>query len=190
MRVEPFMAETFLRAAVTAVQQGGCALHQALDTLPVPVYVTNADGVITYHKRACIAFAGRTPRLGQDQWCVTWKLYTDTGRFLPHDQCPMAVAIQQRRSVRGVEAIAERPDGTRVNFLPYPTPLFGEDGDFIGAVNMFIDVTELRQSRRLREQAVRCRRLAHPTIDQRTVDTLISMAAEYEEKAGAIEATH
>jgi hypothetical protein len=26
----------------------------------------------------------------------------------------------------GMEAIAERPDGTRVSFISYPTPLFDE----------------------------------------------------------------
>jgi PAS domain-containing protein len=93
MRVETFMADTLLRAAVTAVQQGGWELHQALDTLPVPVYVTDPDGVITYFNRACIAFAGRTPQVGEDAWCVTWKLYTEDGHFLPHDRSvPMAPA--------------------------------------------------------------------------------------------------
>jgi PAS domain-containing protein len=80
MAVESFMAETFLQAAVTAVQQGRDELHEALDTLPVPVYVTNAQGVITYYNQACVAFAGRTPCLGQDSWCVTWKLYTEAGQ--------------------------------------------------------------------------------------------------------------
>jgi hypothetical protein len=88
----------------------------------VPIYVTSRDGVITHFNHACVAFAGRTPRVGHDSWRVTWKLYTEAGQFLPHDQCPMAVAIQQRHSVRGSEAIAERPDGTRVNFLPTPRP--------------------------------------------------------------------
>jgi PAS domain S-box-containing protein len=187
MRVEMFMADTLLRAAVTAAQQGGWELHQALDTLPVPVYVTDPNGVITYFNRACIAFAGRTPRVGEDAWCVTWKLYTEDGQFLPHDQCPMAVAIQERRAVRGIEAIAERPDGTRVNFLPYPTPVFDGDGNLVGAVNMFIDMTERKQTHALREQAARCRRLARSTTDGRTIETLNLMAAEYEQKARMIE---
>jgi hypothetical protein len=60
--------------------------------------------------------------------------------------------------------------------------LFDEDGNLIGAVNMLIDVTELRQTELLREQALRCRRLAGAVMDQRTVDTLLAMAVEYEEK--------
>jgi hypothetical protein len=56
----------------------------ALDELPAPIDVTDADGVIT-HNPACLAFAGRVPAVGRDRWCVTWKLYTEDGAFLPHD---------------------------------------------------------------------------------------------------------
>ena len=49
------------------------------------------------------------------------------------------------RSIRGVEAVAERPDGTRINFIPYPTPLFDEDGNLAGAVNLLLDVTSRRR---------------------------------------------
>jgi hypothetical protein len=35
----------------------------------------------------------------------------------------MAVAVRERRAVRGVQAVAERPDGTHVDFRPHPTPL-------------------------------------------------------------------
>ena len=49
------------------------------------------------------------------------KLYWPDGTPLPHDQCPMAIALKADRVVRGMEAAAERPDGTRVPFIPYPT---------------------------------------------------------------------
>ena len=44
----------------------------------------------------------------------------------------MAIALKENRAIRGVEAIAERPDGTRVPFIPYPTPLHDADGNLIG----------------------------------------------------------
>jgi len=53
----------------------------------------------------------------------------------------MAMALQQGRAVRGVEAIAERPDGTRVRFLPYPTPLWDAAGRLTGAINLLVDLT-------------------------------------------------
>ena len=58
----------------------------------------------------------------------------------------MAIAIRENRPVRDVEAIAERPDGSRICFAPYPTPLRDETGALIGAVNMLVDITTRKQS--------------------------------------------
>jgi len=57
----------------------------------------------------------------------------------------MAIAISERLANRGMEAVAERPDGTRVPFIPYPTPLFDDDGVLIGAVNMLVDITDRKR---------------------------------------------
>jgi PAS domain S-box-containing protein len=61
-----------------------------------------------------------------------------------HEECPMALALQTGTPVRGVEAVAERPDGTRVPFVPYPTLLYDPAGNLVGAINMLIDVTECK----------------------------------------------
>jgi PAS domain-containing protein len=160
----------------------------ALDHLPAAIYTTNAEGRITYFNQACVDFSGRTPKVGRDSWCVSWKLYTEDGEYLPHDQCPMAVAIREKQPVRGVAAIAERPDGSRVNFVPYPTPLLDDDGELIGAVNILIDMTEpLARAEHYRSQALRCRRLAHSMGDRQTSGTLILMADEYEQKAREVQ---
>jgi PAS domain-containing protein len=180
-------ADEILNTAIEAVARGGDDLFSALEALQAPIYVTDAQGVITHFNQACIGFAGRTPAVGKDRWCVTWKLYTDDGDFLPHDECPMAIAILKKTPVRGVTAVAERPDGTRVNFKPFPTPLLGRDGELLGAINMLIDVTDARQIDDLWFQSKRCRRLATAAGDQRTADTLNLMAAEYEAKARELE---
>jgi PAS domain-containing protein len=178
--------EEMVGLAVAAARHGETELQSVLAALPAPIYVTDADGWITFYNRACIGFAGRTPALGEDRWCVTWKLYCEDGSFLPHEDCPMAVAIKEKRAVRGAVAAAERPDGTRVMFTPYPTPLIGEDGDIIGAVNILIDVTDHRQAGALRAQAMRCRRLAQSLTDRQAVDTLLVMASEYDAKAQSL----
>ena len=127
------------------------------------------------------------PAIGKDSWCITWKLYTDGGEFLPHELCPMADAIKRKRAVRGVSAVAERPDGTRVNFMPYPTPVFDADGAMAGAVNILIDITDQRQTMDLRSQANRCRRLANSCGDESARETLSRMADEYDAKATGLE---
>ena len=62
-----------------------------------------------------------------------------------------------------MEAIAERPDGTRVPFIPYPTPLFDASGELIGAVNMLVDITE--RSARRRVGAAASPRSSNPSDD-------------------------
>jgi PAS domain S-box-containing protein len=115
---------------------------QLLEALPVAVYTTDADGRITFYNRAAAALWGHHPELGSSQWCGSWRLYWPDGQPLPHDECPMAITLKEGREVRGVEAIAERPDGTRVRFRPYPTPLRDSSGRLVGAVNLLMDITE------------------------------------------------
>ena len=83
---------------------------------------------------------GLRPEIGQNEFCGSWKLYWPDGTPLPHDQCPMAIALKERRAINGQEAAAERPDGTRIPFLAYPTPLFDEVGELAGAVNMLVNI--------------------------------------------------
>ena len=121
-------------------------LQELLSAIPAAIYTTDAEGKITYFNEAAVELAGRRPVLGSDEWCVTWKLYLPDGTPLPHDQCPMAVALKEGRPIRNAEAIAERPDGTRIPFIPYPTPLRDADGKVVGAINMLVDISERRHA--------------------------------------------
>ena len=184
MTMSEIPAHALLDTALGAISSGD-DFHGVLDALGVPIYLTDADGGVTYWNRACIDFAGRVPQLGRDRWCVTWKIYTTTGDFLPHDQCPMADAIRDRRAIRGKVAIAMRPDGSRRAFTPYPTPLFDDAGNLTGAVNMLVDVTEA-QTEVLADQARRCRRLAGFTHDRQASEMLDHMADDYEQAAASL----
>jgi PAS domain S-box-containing protein len=121
-------------------------LRQVLDALPAAIYTTDPDGCLTYYNRAAAEIAGREPEIGKDKWCVTFRIHTPDGKVLPHDQCPMAIALKEKRPVRGVEAMAQRPDGTLFPFLPFPTPIHDENGRLVGAVNMLVDISERKQS--------------------------------------------
>ncbi len=122
------------------------AWRQLLEALPAAVYTTDAAGRVTFFNEAAVELAGHRPELGRDLWCVSWRLHRPDGTPLPHDECPMAVALREDRPVRGVEVIAERPDGTRINLLPYPTPLHDSSGALVGAVNVLVDITERKQA--------------------------------------------
>lgn len=121
-----------------------------LEALGVAIYTTDADGRITFFNDAAAEFWGRRPELGE-AWCGSWRLFWPDGTPMQHNECPMAIALHENRPVRGREAIAERPDGTRVSFVPYPTPLRDDAGKLIGAVNVLVDVSERRSA----EEALR-----------------------------------
>ena len=129
-------------SGLAPVLVGDTQSAQILDALPVAVYATDPEGCITYYNQAAADFWGCRPALGATYWCGASKLFWPDGTALPHDECPMAVALKTGRPVRGLEAIAERPDGVRVPFIPYPTPIYDASGTLMGAVNMLLDISE------------------------------------------------
>jgi len=134
---------------------------ELLQALPVAVYTTDAAGHITFYNEAAADLWGVRPELGKSEFCGSWKLYWPDGTPLPHHECPMALALKEKRPIRGMEAIAERPDGTRVPFIPYPTPLFNASGALTGAVNTLVDITDRYQAeQRIRESETRYRGIA------------------------------
>ena len=150
-RIPKAAAEIFLAGTVEADSREGY-FRKIVDELPAAIYVTDAIGRITYFNEAAATLWGHRPSIGTSEWCGSWKLFWPDGRVLPHGECPMAIAIKEKRIVRGREAIAERPDGTRVPFEPYPTPLFDASGDLIGAVNMLIDITDRKRAEEVKQR--------------------------------------
>jgi PAS domain S-box-containing protein len=156
--------------------------QQLLQALPAAVYTTDSEGRITFYNEAAAEFAGRRPELGEF-WCVTWRLYNADGSRLPHEECPMAVALKENRPVRGAEAIAERPDGTRRWFAPYPTPLRDSAGRLSGAINMLVDITERKDAER--QQKLFIDELNHRVKNTlATVQSIVAQAARSTDEVG------
>jgi PAS domain S-box-containing protein len=133
--------------------------RELLSALPAAVYTTDAAGRITYYNEAAVAMWGHRPTLGTSEWCGSWKLFWPDGTPMRHGDCPMAIALKEDRAVRGMEAACERPDGIRVPFIPYPTPLHDERGRLMGAVNMLVDITERKRAEE--QQTLLVRELHH-----------------------------
>ena len=134
------------KRAEEALRESEARYRSVIDALPAAVYTTDAAGKITMFNQAAVELSGRVPEVGTDSWCVTWKLYHPDGTPMPHDECPMATALKTGEAVRGQEAIAERPDGSRVSFVPYPTPLHDSSGKLVGAINMLVDITDRKRA--------------------------------------------
>lgn len=129
-----------------ALRESEAQLTTLLQALPSAIYTTDEHGTITFYNRAAVETSGRVPQIGTDRWCIGWRLYWPDGTPLPFDECPMAIALKEDREIHGVEILAERPDGSRVPLLVYPTPLRDSNGKLVGAVNMLIDISERKQA--------------------------------------------
>lgn len=143
-------------------------LRELLDALPAAIYTTDRNGRLTFYNQAAATLAGREPRLGEDSWCVTWRLHDADGTPIPHDQCPMAITLKQEEPVRGAEVVAERPDGQRVPILPYPALLRDAAGTMVGGVNMLVDISA-------RKEAERRQKLLVNELNHRVKNTLATV---------------
>lgn len=188
------------RRAEAAVRKSERRSRDLLEALPVAVYETDSEGRIVFYNRAAIELSGRTPELGTDRWCVSWRLHRPDGSPLPHDECPMSVALREDRGIRGAELIAERPDGVRIPCLAYPTPLHDESGALVGAVNTLVDIgarkqAEERQQLLLREMSHRINNLfalmgGLVTLSARFARTPEELARAIQDRLGALARAH
>jgi PAS domain S-box-containing protein len=122
--------------------------YELFDHLPIAIYTCDKDGYITSFNKAAVKLWGRTPETNKELWCGSWKIFKPNGQPLPLDTCPMARTLKEGIAIEGEEIIVQRPDGVKVNVLPYPVPVFDTNGNITGAVNTLIDVTEQRSGER------------------------------------------
>lgn len=142
---------TSLRESSPARKQAGPKedepqFRTILEVLPAAVYTTDREGRLTFYNEAAVEFWGLRPALGIARWCGALRLFWPDGTVMAHEDSPLAVAVQEKHAIRGVEAVAERPDGTRVPFIAYPTLLRNSAGEVTGAVNMLIDISDRKQA--------------------------------------------
>jgi diguanylate cyclase (GGDEF)-like protein len=119
---------------------------RVLDQLPACVYMTDAQGLVTYANRYATQLVGREPRIGEDRFTIAHRLFTIDGISVPDASSPMAITLRDATPIRGVEMLLERPDGVRVPVMPLPTPLFDADGALCGGFTLLIDISARKQA--------------------------------------------
>lgn len=130
---------------------------------PTAVYSCDKNGVINSFNRRAAELWGRTPAPGDtdERFCGSHKLFRPDGTYMPHDQCPMADVVAGRMpECRDQEVLIERPDGSRVTVIVNIRPLTNRNGEVVGAINCFFDITERKRS----EEALR---QSHATLERK-----------------------
>jgi PAS domain S-box-containing protein len=118
------------------------------EQLPFAVYVCDRDGHVLRYNRRAAELWGRSPKLGDpdERFCGSYRMFRPDGSLLPHHQCPMADVLRTGVSVREQEVHIERPDGLRGIALVDIEAVKDSDGNIVGAVNCFQDITERKRS--------------------------------------------
>jgi PAS domain S-box-containing protein len=142
------------KLAEAALRQSEERFRRLLDTLPVGAYTCDAEGLITYFNERAVEAWGRTPKLNDpvERFCSSYRLYSSDGAQIPHDQCWMALAIEENKAYEGREIVIERPDGSRLSVLAHVNPFYNEAGKLLGAVNIVVDITDRKQAEAVKAQ--------------------------------------
>ena len=121
------------------LEPGGILADQeAMDDVPVGIYVLEIDGTLVKCNTTAIAAWGRTPELGTtEKYCGAHVLRYPSGEVMPHDSAPPAVVINNGGTVRDADVICEQPSGDRLLALVNVFPIRDDAGQVVGAVNIF-----------------------------------------------------
>jgi two-component system, chemotaxis family, CheB/CheR fusion protein len=143
------------RVVDDALRESEGRYRALFDLGPVGVYSCDASGVIREFNRRAVELWGRKPELGDnnERWCGSFKMHGPDGVLLPHGECPMAEVLSGKiPEARDAEVQIERPDGSRITVIVNIRPLKNEQGEILGAINCFVDITERKQAEEVRSR--------------------------------------
>lgn len=118
------------------------------EQMPFAVYICDRNGLVVRYNHRAAELWGRAPKLGDpnERFCGSYQMFRPDGSLLPHHQCPMADVLRTGVSVRQQEVHIERPDGVRGIALVDIEAIKDGDGNVVGAVNCFQDITERKRT--------------------------------------------
>ncbi|MFL5617294.1 MAG: PAS domain S-box protein [Gemmatimonadaceae bacterium] len=162
-----------LQDALAALGESERRTATMLESLPVGVVVTDANGFMTYTNPAAVALGIETPRdddgdpLPHFDACLA-----TTGQPYPMSRWPLAQALRGQTSVAD-DIVVRTPRGVEIPIDCRATPMRNDDGDIVGAVAVVRDLRAERAAQAaLRESEARYRDLVEHSGEILTSHTL------------------
>ncbi len=113
-----------------------------LRSMSEAVYATDTKGRITFFNSAAADMWGAKPKPGTSEFDGVWRLLRPDGAPLTVEESPIALVLKHGHAIRGMEAVGERPDGSRIPFLAFAAPIRDRVGGIVGAVNLLVDCAD------------------------------------------------
>jgi PAS domain S-box-containing protein len=156
-----------------------------LDLLPAAVYICEApSGRIKYFNSRAVELWGRRPNLDEtdERYCGSHRLFLTDGTPLAHADTPMTQVLLNGIDVRDQEVVIEQPRGTRVTVLVNIAPIRDSGGTIVGAVNVFLDITD-------RKRIEEAHRNAEANLE-RAIEELTASKTQLQERLEELEQFH
>src|SRR3984893_15393685 len=135
------------KRAEKALRESETRFRRLVELMPVAVYVCDTSGIIHIYTHRAVELWGREPKSGDtaQRYCASLRLYTPDGKLVPHQESKMAEVLRTGVPAYDQEIVVERPDGSRITTQVNIAPLRNSDGELIGALNCFQDITERKR---------------------------------------------
>lgn len=139
---------------------------QLVALMPAAVYACDAEGRITFYNHRAVELWGRVPDVSSEQFCACYRVFTLDGKIVPPHETPMSFAVREGKAFRDLQAVVERPDGSRFVASVSIDPIRDAHGKLCGAINVFQDISErYRAEEKLRESEERFRAFVTASSD-------------------------
>ena len=112
---------------------------------PMAVFVCDSAAVIQNYNARAAELWGREPVCGVEQHCGSIALFLPDGTPLPHAHSPIMDVLRTGEPTQNVEALVERPDGTRLPILANMAALKNARGEITGAITSFMDISKIKR---------------------------------------------